>query len=171
MTLQQNSNIRRIDELGRIVIPKDMRKKLHIRENESLEIYIEGDEIRLKKYSALPDIIDFIKRLVDIGERTTGNKYIITDRDLVIAASDKELENASLDEKLATFVSICNNDKNVQFECILNEKTINAKANILPLVIDGDKAGLLIEYNTAPIDNQNIIKIFKNLIELELNNY
>lgn len=169
--MQQNSNIRRIDELGRIVIPKDMRKKLHIRDNESLEIYVEAEEIHIKKYSALPDIIEYIKYIVDIGSRITGNKYIITDRDNVIAASDKTFENASLNEYLENLVSNCNNDKNVPLDCILNEHRLSGRANILPLVIDGDKSGLLIEYNDSNINTQDVIKIFKSLIESRLNNY
>ena len=73
ITLIQNSNIRRIDELGRIVIPKDIRKKLHISTSETLEIYIEGDEIRIKKYSALPDITQYLSYLLAIGSRITQN--------------------------------------------------------------------------------------------------
>ena len=79
--MTQNSNIRRIDELGRIVIPKDIRKKLHIKDNEPLEIYIDQEEIKIKKYSALPDILEYIKYLIDIGNRITNNKYIVMDRE------------------------------------------------------------------------------------------
>ncbi|HBA37523.1 MAG TPA: hypothetical protein DCY94_02245 [Firmicutes bacterium] len=169
--MQQNSNIRRIDELGRIVIPKDMRKKLHIRDNESLEIYIEGEEIHIKKYSALPDIIDYIKYIVDIGSRITGNNYIVTDRDNIIASTTKELENLALNEHLEKMVTNCNNDKNVPFDCTLEDHRITGHANIVPLIIDGDKSGLLIEYSDTNLNTEDVIKIFKSLIESRLNNY
>ena len=57
--------IRRIDELGRIVIPKEIRKNLRIKNGESLEIYLENDSIILKKYSQIESLknvsIDYVK--------------------------------------------------------------------------------------------------------------
>lgn len=169
--MQQNSNIRRIDELGRIVIPKDIRKKLHIKDNESLEIYVEGEEIRIKKYSALPDVIEYIKYLVDICSRTTGNDFLVADRDCIIASSIKEFENVPLGKKLEELVINSNNDKNVLIDCELNNKKLAGHANIFPLVIDGDKSGLLIEYSKNDLNSTDVIKIFKSLIENRLNIY
>ena len=75
---------RRIDDLGRIVIPKEIRKNLKIKENEVLEIFINNDEIILKKFSPFNDsekvLSDYIKVINDM----TGNDVIITDRDKVI---------------------------------------------------------------------------------------
>ena len=71
---------RRIDDLGRIVIPKEIRKNLKIKENEVLEIFINNDEIILKKFSPFNDsekvLSDYIKVINDM----TGNDVIITDR-------------------------------------------------------------------------------------------
>ena len=57
--------IRRIDELGRIVIPKEIRKNLRIKNGESLEIYLENDSIILKKYSQIESLknvsIDYVE--------------------------------------------------------------------------------------------------------------
>ncbi len=82
---------RRIDDLGRIVIPKEIRKNLKIKENEVLEIFINNDEIILKKFSPFNDsekvLSDYIKVINDM----TGNDVIITDRDKVILSS-KRLE-------------------------------------------------------------------------------
>ena len=58
--------IRRIDELGRIVIPKEIRKKLRIDNGESLEILIEDDNIILKKYSPVESLNDVVNKYVDI---------------------------------------------------------------------------------------------------------
>ena len=80
---------RRIDDLGRIVIPKEIRKNLKIKENEVLEIFINNDEIILKKFSRFNDsekvLSDYIKVINDM----TGNDVIITDRDKVILSSKK----------------------------------------------------------------------------------
>lgn len=75
MILTENSNIRRIDELGRIVIPKDIRKKLHIKDSEPLEIFIENGDIHIKKYSSFPDVIEYTDFLIDSSSRITLNKY------------------------------------------------------------------------------------------------
>ena len=57
--------VRRIDELGRIVIPKEIRKTLRLREGENLEIYTNGDEIILKKYSLMNKLEDFASDFTD----------------------------------------------------------------------------------------------------------
>jgi len=170
--LNQNSNIRRIDELGRIVIPKDIRKKLHIKDNETLEIYVENEEIRIKKYSSLPDIIDYINYMIDIGNRTTDNKYILTDREKVLTANDKRLIDISLDSNLENLVTYCQEEFNKKIEFNFGEIAIKGNFNIIPIIIDNDRSGLLLEYNDKiDLKSANIIKIFKSLIERKLNNY
>ena len=95
---------RRIDDLGRIVIPKEIRKNLKIKENEVLEIFINNDEIILKKFSPFNDsekvLSDYIKVINDM----TGNDVIITDRDKVIL-STKKLEEKLLNKKLSEYVN------------------------------------------------------------------
>ena len=57
--------IRRIDELGRIVIPKEIRKSLRIKNGESLEVYLDGDSIILKKFSQIESLesisVDYVE--------------------------------------------------------------------------------------------------------------
>ncbi len=171
ITLQQNSNIRRIDELGRIVIPKDIRKKLHIKDNEPLEVYITDDEIRIKKYSALPDALEYINYIVDMGSRTTGNNYIVTDRERIIASSSAVLKDLPLDKSLSDLVYTCTDAKNEPLDVDVNGFKIDGYASIVPIIIDNDRSGLIIEYNNEPISNTDVIKIFKSLIETRLNNY
>lgn len=168
----QNSNIRRIDELGRIVIPKDIRKKLRIKDNEPLEIYIENEEIIIKKYSALPDIKEYIDLLIDIGNRITKNKYIVTNRTHIIASSDKTIENQSISQCLESYCltgSEINNDKTEL--AVTKGLIINAYINLVPILIDGDRGGILIEYNEQnKLENSSVLKIYKNLIEKNFSN-
>ena len=168
----KNSNIRRIDELGRIVIPKDMRKKLHLKENEPLEIYIENDEIIIKKYSALPDIKEFINTLIDIGNRITGNKYIVTNRTEIIAATNREYISQGISSNLESYCLTGKDIKNERQNLIITQSTaINANIILVPLLIEGDRSGLIIEYNEERnIQNESAIKIFKYLIESNLSN-
>ena len=90
--------VRRIDELGRIVIPKEIRKTLRIREGENLEIFLDDQEnIVLKKYFALNHFAEEAKTFVDTIYHLTRHSVIITDTDKVIAMAGVEKE--LLDQK------------------------------------------------------------------------
>lgn len=167
--LAQNSNIRRIDDLGRIVIPKDIRKKLHIKESEPLEIFIDGEEIKIKKYSSLPDIVNYIDMLIDTGSRVTGKKYVVTDRSKIIASTDKNLLNYALDKRMEDLVTSCIEKKS---EPLMLTSSLTINANVLPIIVDNDRTGLIIEYSDqSDLKNDEIIQIFKRLIENQLNSY
>ena len=95
---------RRIDDLGRIVIPKEIRKNLKIKENEVLEIFINNDEIILKKFSPFNDSEKILSDYIKVINDMTGNDVIITDRDKVILSS-KRLEEKLLNKKLSEYVN------------------------------------------------------------------
>ena len=79
--------IRRIDDLGRLVIPKELRRSLRIKNGESLEIFVDGDDIILKKYSPMESIEDAAVKYVDSFNKVIKHSVIVTDKDKVIAAS------------------------------------------------------------------------------------
>ena len=79
--------IRRIDELGRIVIPKEIRKNLRIKNGESLEIYLENDSIILKKYSQIESLKNVSIDYVEAFNQIIKHNIIVTDRDKVIAVT------------------------------------------------------------------------------------
>jgi len=80
--------VRRIDDLGRVVIPKEIRRTLHIKNGDPLEIYTtENGGVILKKYSALKDLSDFAAQYTESLAKTSGNVMMITDRDSVVAVS------------------------------------------------------------------------------------
>jgi len=80
--------VRRIDELGRIVIPKEIRRTLRIREGDPLEIYTDRDgEVILKKYSPIGEMSSFAKDYTESLFRSLGHIACIVDRDQVVAAS------------------------------------------------------------------------------------
>ena len=81
--------LRRIDELGRVVIPKEIRKSMKMREGEELEIYTTDQEVVLKKYSELSSMVGFARSLTEAISKVTGKSVIITDTDKVIASSGK----------------------------------------------------------------------------------
>ncbi len=80
--------VRRIDDLGRVVIPKEIRRTLRIREGDPLEIYTASDgEVIFKKYSPMGEISEFSGQYSDVLSRASGLPVIITDRDHVISVS------------------------------------------------------------------------------------
>lgn len=96
--------IRRLDDLGRIVIPKEIRKLMRIREGEPMEIFVsaEGD-IVLKKYSPIGDLGEFAMQYAEAISQNIGKVVCITDRDQIIAVAGgnrKELLNQPIGREL-----------------------------------------------------------------------
>jgi AbrB family transcriptional regulator (stage V sporulation protein T) len=89
--------VRRIDDLGRVVIPKEIRRTLRIREGDPLEIFVDREgEVILKKYSPIRELGEFAKEYADSLFEATGHITCISDRDTIIAvsgASKKEFLN------------------------------------------------------------------------------
>ncbi len=80
--------VRRIDDLGRVVIPKEIRRTLRIREGDPLEIYTDsGGEVIFKKYSPMGEMSSFAEQYAEVINRVSKCPVIITDRDHVVAAS------------------------------------------------------------------------------------
>ena len=95
--------VRRIDELGRVVIPKEIRRTLHFREGDPLEIYTDKEGgVILKEYSVMGDIENCAREYADSLHRSLGLTAIITDKDNIVAVSGqgkKELAGKQLSEK------------------------------------------------------------------------
>ena len=80
--------VRRIDDLGRVVIPKEIRRTMRIREGDPLEIFTDKEGgVIFRKYSLLEGLADFAGMLCDSMHRSTGRLTVITDRDSCIALS------------------------------------------------------------------------------------
>ena len=96
--------MRRIDDLGRVVIPKEIRRTMRIREGDPLEIYTDKDgEVIFKKYSLMGGLADFAGQVCETLNKTTGLVAVITDRDTCIAvagAPRRDLVDKRLSERL-----------------------------------------------------------------------
>ncbi len=80
--------VRRIDDLGRVVIPKEIRRVLRLREGDPLEIFTEKDgEVIFKKYSPMGELAEFAAQICESMHKTTGSVAVVCDRDAVIAVS------------------------------------------------------------------------------------
>ncbi len=80
--------VRRIDDLGRVVIPKEIRRTMRIREGDPLEIYTSSDgEVIFKKYSAIGELSENANQVADIMHKLAGCPVVVFDRDHVVATS------------------------------------------------------------------------------------
>lgn len=88
MYMKATGIVRRIDDLGRVVIPKEIRRTLRIREGDPLEIFTDRDgEVILKKYSPISELGDFAQEYVETLHATLGTPAFISDRDEIIAVA------------------------------------------------------------------------------------
>lgn len=141
--------IRRIDDLGRVVIPKEIRKNLRIRDGESVEIFLESDNIVLKKYSPFSDLENFYRAYVDAVHPSIHGNIMIVDRDKFVAVSGN-LKRSYLNGIISsTLDEIIQNREVVtcyDFEEInlVGEKLEIASYVIAPIVARGDVLGAVI---------------------------
>ena len=99
--------IRRIDELGRIVIPKEIRKNLRIKNGDNLEILVDGENITLKKYSQIENATDMAAIYAESFYQVLKYNVIVTDTDKVIAIAGnlkKKYLNMGISDSLTTMI-------------------------------------------------------------------
>ena len=147
--------VRRIDDLGRIVLPKELRRTMRIKEGESLEIYTDGtDRIILKKYSPIGELSEFATGYAETLAKTTGHIACITDKDTVIAVSGgakKELLEQDVSEELERlmddkekYTSKENNDLAIPITKNENKERRYNSQVVYPIISDGDVIGPVI---------------------------
>ena len=156
---------RKIDDLGRIVIPKEIRKNLGIRDGESLEIFTEEDSIILKKHSEIEKFEDLGKKLSELIENIFKVDVIITDREKVIASTKRDiLINKLLDEELIFLID--NREEFVGRKDIFG--TIS-KVTIVPIIASIDSLGLIILISNDDLDLKNIARFMAKILSEKLN--
>lgn len=162
--------VRRIDDLGRIVIPKELRKTLKIRDGESLEIFIENDTILLKKFSSMDDMVDFSRKFIEAMQSHLKDHMIaVTDMDQVLSSSNKEDEVKEVTEEyrdllnkrevISTFsikkVALFTNDSEYYI-------------SVYPLIVDSDVLGGIVIYSSnSELDDfvSKISRVFASFLE------
>jgi AbrB family transcriptional regulator (stage V sporulation protein T) len=143
--------VRRIDDLGRVVIPKEIRRTLRIREGDPLEIFVDRDgEVILKKYSPISELGDFAREYADALYDSLGHTILICDRDVFIAVSGgskKEYLNKNISEQIEKVME----DRGSVLEttekqiAILegNDEAI-ASYTMAPIIANGDPIGAVV---------------------------
>lgn len=147
--------VRRIDDLGRIVIPKEIRKTLHIKEGDPLEIFTDKEgEVILKKYSPIGELSEFATGYAETLAKTTGHIACITDKDTVIAVSGgskKEFLEQSISDELEQLMEdkeiyTSKENSDISMPIIKNdnrERKYNSQV-VYPIISNGDTIGTVI---------------------------
>ena len=163
--MKQTGVTRKIDELGRIVIPKEIRKNLGIRDGETLEIFTSEDSIILKKYFEVRKYEDLSSKLCELIKNIYNVDLVITDREKVITASNKDIvENTKLNNKFLELI-----DNREMFIC-KELSTINLGIDIsgyftiIPIIASSDSLGLVIIISDNDNDYSSLGKLLAKII-------
>ena len=156
--------VRRIDDLGRVVIPKEIRRTMRIREGDPLEIFTDREgEVIFKKYSPIGELQNFASEYADTLQKTCGMPIFVCDRDAIIAvsgASKREYTDKKISRDLEDIM-----DSRVLYQNVLHneEKLISENGRehyisaAMPIIADGDVIGCVVSaWQTGASKNEKI---------------
>lgn len=145
--------VRRIDDLGRVVIPKEIRRTLRIKEGAPLEIFTDREgEIILKKYSPIGELSAFSKEYAEALAQASGHVICITDRDQVIAAAGgmrKEYIGKPISGQLETAINdreqILSSGDDSKYVKVIGEESEECLPQVVcPILCEGDAIGAVV---------------------------
>ena len=147
--------VRRIDDLGRVVIPKEIRRTLRIREGDPLEIFTDREGgVILKKYSPIGELNDFAREYAESLQQTVGNIILICDRDNIISVSgiakkeysEKKVSN-DLEKIMEARRTVSLGEGSSKIIPIIEDEELDGKYSaqvITPIIAEGDSIGAVI---------------------------
>ena len=141
--------IRRIDDLGRVVIPKEIRKNLRIKEGDNLEIFVQNEEVILKKYSMMNKINDLAQELTDAIYTFMKHSIFITDTDSIIAGSGP-LKKDYIGKNISDYItdSIKRRDRMIENHFkelqITDDNIVNCSYVMSTILASGEAVGMIL---------------------------
>ena len=156
--------VRRIDDLGRVVIPKEIRRTMRIREGDPLEIYTDREgEVIFKKYSPIGELQSFAAEYADTLQKTSGMPIFICDRDAVIAVSGAS-KRTYLDKKISLELEEIIDSRSLYYNTKEQEAPITSDglcehgvSCAMPIICEGDIIGCVLSGNTLGTKEENQI--------------
>ena len=166
--MEPMGGLRRIDELGRIVIPKGIRSRLKINEGDRVELILENDtELLLRKYSPMHEIKDNVKNMLIALEKELNIPVLLCNNEIFLASSSLKYEYYIEKPISSKLLSLLNERKNVGL-VNHNLSNINEPLNcmIYPLAKNSELIGGLIMIGINNVDDlQNrIMLLFRNIL-------
>lgn len=160
--------VRRIDDLGRIVIPKEIRKNFKINEGDSIEVFVDNEGIILKKYSLLDNMLDLATKLVESFSKIYNKNILVTDKERVVVCSknlfndysDKEL-STSIKDKISFREEYYSKDNS---NIVLNS-TNTSEYFLVPIIVDSDSIGSVILVDNDIVDkDKDVIRFIDSIL-------
>ena len=156
--------VRRIDDLGRVVIPKEIRRTMRIREGDPLEIYTDREgEVIFKKYSPIGELTAFAAQYADTLHKTCSMAVVICDRDAVIASSGlpkKEYNDNNLSDELEDIIEgrglYLYREGNKRLP-VISDNTTHFISCAMPIITEGDIVGCVASVADASSGNAHEI--------------
>lgn len=142
--MRETGIVRRIDDLGRVVIPKEIRKTLRIREGDPLEIYTDKDELVFKKYSPIQEVSDMAKMTAESISEMTERICVVTDTDniIVVSGGKKDIIGKSISGEI--------------------DKVLKGRKSIVIRKADGGEILPLYKGEEVNAENQILVPILSN---------
>ena len=163
--MKQTGVTRKIDELGRIVIPKEIRKNLGIRDGEALEIFTSEDSIILKKYFEVRKYEDLSNKLCELIKNIYNIDLVITDREKVITSSNRNIvENTRLNNKFLELIDNREMFISRDLSTINFGVDISGYFTVIPIIASSDSLGLVILISETRIDYSSLGKFIAKII-------
>lgn len=158
--------VRKIDHLGRIVIPKEIRKNLKIRDGDDLEIYVEDDAILLKKFSSLSRLDEYAGNFSEVISVFLHKNLIITDLSRIIACNREIKEQFAFRELSSDYLTLLQKrEVYITSEkahiSLLEGQSFSTYYMLLPIVVQGELLGSLLLFSEEKIsDNDKVLLRF-----------
>lgn len=160
--------VRRIDDLGRVVIPKEIRRTLRIRDSDPLEIFTDHEgSIILRKYSPVGEMGSFAKQYAESLSQVTGHLALIADRDQFIAAAgggSKQILGKSvskaLEEKMNSREVVCSSRNDKDYIAVMDDEVEEYQHEvIIPIITQGDIMGAVVLLSANEDDRMNEVEM------------
>ena len=159
--------VRRIDDLGRVVIPKEIRRTLRIREGDPLEIFVDRDgEVILKKYSPINELGNFAREYAESLAEHSGHTALISDRDTIIAVAGGSKKDY-LNKNIGAVLEKAMEDRQTHSEEteqgdaeIIGGQTTASSFVVAPIIANGDPIGAVV----LAAKNENAVGAVEKLL-------
>lgn len=160
--MKSTGMIRRIDELGRVVIPKEIRKSMNLKEGAELEIYTQDEKLVFEKYSALKNFQELAQETAVILRNTIGFDTIMVDSEKVIVA--ESVHRNKVGEPISLFLLRALEERKSQIvvngiiEITKNDPVKYSAIAISPIVVSGDLLGGLVCFSNQTTPTNSDLK-------------
>lgn len=159
--------IRKIDNLGRIVVPKEIRKNLNIHNGDDVQIFIEGDKIVLKKYQKVLTIKENAGRYLSKISKFCSGTICVIDKEIIVASSSQDYIDKRVDNKILNKIEERKQDSG--HTILIDNEEILKFYYMEPIIVDADAIGGVIIVSEREISDRDkaIVSVLNMILCME----